>query len=149
MDLNLDINPPAHIIECANAVRADLLFGPRYAHIPDDDITKFDNQLHTADCTSLSEIPEPFAPVYSGPVGNALREYIEDMPSELYVDEDGYVSEDEPEGYSDDCPECGHLDDPNPDCPSCDGSGEVWYKTLSHIEIVTAVFGRTIATEFR
>lgn len=126
---------PEHIKAIAGAIRYDLLYGPTYARIPQGDVTKF-----TADdCATLYEDLEKgegdiIEETYVGQLAQALRNYLDTLPSVFYVGEyTECVSETEPEGFED---ECGSWCDPEP------------YYAYDSAAIREAIFGKLIAKEF-
>lgn len=123
---------PPHIKVAAEACAADLMHGPRFARTPEgEDWTKL-----TEDDVSpiASDLEGAVTQVYSGPVGDLLREFIAELPT-AYVDEDDFVHTSEPEGIEDE--ETGEVFGPTP------------YSELPAREVVEALFGATIAHEFR
>lgn len=130
---------PAHINAAANAVRYDLMHGPAFVRIPQGDVTRFtDDDLATfySDAKEGAEPGDIVCECYTSPVADALRAFIEELPGTLYYDDDcGCVMESEPEGELDD--ESGEWIEPAP------------YYAVESRDIVEALFGRTIAGEFR
>lgn len=130
------VDAPEHIKACAAAVRYDLLYGPAWAAIPPAGIEAFTVDMFATyfdDLEQLKEEGHTVEEVYTGRVGDALREYIENLPGELYYDADaGDVMASEPEGEEID----GEWYEPAP------------YYALSARDVVEALFGKTIATEF-
>jgi hypothetical protein len=126
---------PAHIQACASAIRYDLWHGPTFSRIPQGDITKFTIDDYSSEYSLLEEDRKEgdvIEETYIGAVAQALREYIDTLPSTVYVDEYGYVSGHEPEGeYDGD-----EYIEPVP------------YRALDRSDIVEIVFGKTIAKEF-
>ena len=134
---------PPHIDACASAVRYDLLHGPAWAAVPPAGIEAFTADHFATFREDLEDLEAEgcaVSEVYAGPVAQALRDFIDDLPT-LYVDEVGFASEYEPQGYWDEDPE--DLDnemswvDPEP------------YYEVSGADLVSALFGPTIAREFR
>lgn len=124
---------PAHIHACASAVRYDLLHGPAFARVPTSGIEAFTVDHFATFAEDLEECDGAISEVYSGPVADALREFIDAMPSAIYCDDSGYVIGDSvPEGEEID----GEWYEPEP------------YYILDGREIVSAIFGKTIASEF-
>ena len=123
---------PDHIREAAIACASDLMNGPRYARLPASGSWK---DFGEDDWSGLpSDLEGDVTGVYSGPVGDMLREFIADMPSTLYADEDQeFVSTDEPQGEEID----GEWIEASP------------YLQIEGGQIVEALFGATIAREFR
>lgn len=122
---------PAHIRAAAAACSYDLLFGPLHARKPaSGDWADFseDDYAPVAD-----DLGPQTTQVYTGPVGEMLREFISELPSTLYADEDQeFVSADEPEGEEID----GEWTEPSP------------YLAVEGRQIVEALFGPTISKEF-
>jgi hypothetical protein len=135
-----------HIAAAALAVRYDLLHGPSYSLIPAAGITAFNADSFASFASDLDGAAGSITETYSGPVGDALRDFIGDLPGALYVDESGYlIGEREPDGewLNADGEPCGPYDD-----------GAEWqesesYYVLDSRELVAALFGETIAREFR
>lgn len=126
---------PDHIQAIAGAIRYDLMFGPTYSRIPQGDVTKFtadDVASFEADLETVEgDIVEQ---TYTGKLADALRDYLESLPSTLYVTEyTESVTETEPEGYED---EFNEWQEPEP-CYSYDSTA-----------IKEVIFGKTIAREF-
>lgn len=139
--LALAIPVPPHIAACAAAVRYDLLHGPAYACVPAAGIEAFTVDHFATFAADLSECEGEVSEVYSGPVADALRAFIDAMPGTLYCDESGYVMGDsEPEGeWLEPDEEDGEPEwhEPEP------------YYAVSGSDLVAAVFGSTIGKEFR
>jgi hypothetical protein len=128
---------PSHIRVCANMIYYDLTHGPAFARIPAAGIEAItDDHLATirSDAEDECEPGDRVVEVYTGPIADALRAFIDDLPSTLYVDDDAEcVMDTEPQGEEID----GEWCEPTP------------YFTLEGRTIVEAVFGPTIAREFR
>jgi hypothetical protein len=131
---------PPHIEACSRAICYDLLFGPSWSLIPSNDITKYN-----ADClaTFRADLEDDFEEgdvieeTYVGQVAQALRDFIDSLPSEIYYDKQlGEVLDKEPEGYED---EDGEYYEPDWDD----------YYKLDSADIVEVLFGKTIAREFK
>lgn len=124
---------PAHIEACARAIAYDLWHGPSYSLIPHEGIEAFTSDHFAAFASDLDETQGSITETYSGPVADALADFMRDLPSTLYVDESGYLlGESEPEPWTD---------------------GEGWFEpepcyVLSSREIVAALFGDFLAKEF-
>lgn len=139
------VQVPAHIAAIAGACAADLLFGPRYTA---------DCEPEAFDADSVATFPDDVegTPVelYTSRAADALRAFLSDsVPSVVYVDADAgvVIGESEPDS-SEECPECG-----GDGCDICDGSGriEACMESIYQVDsrdIVTALFGQTIAREF-
>jgi len=122
---------PAHVQTAAAACRSDLLNGPRYARRPASGRWE---DFGEDDWSALaSDLEGETSQVYGGPVGDMLREFIREMPSTLYADEDQeFVSTEEPT-----CEEVdGETIEPSP------------YVVVQGRQIVEAVFGEVISREF-
>lgn len=130
---------PDHIHAAASAVRYDLMHGPAYCRIPQGDVTKFtDDDFATYPEDLDAKDGDTISNAYAGPIGDALRDFIAGLPSSLYIDtQSDCVMESEPEGYQDE--ETGEWFEPE------------WsdFVALDSSDIVAALFGRTIAREFR
>lgn len=120
---------PAHVRIAAGACAADLMHGPRFAREPKDGWEKL-----TEDDVSpiASDLDGKVTQVYQGPVGDLLRDFIAELPT-LYIDEDDCIHTSEPESYELD----GEMMDPASYCE------------LASTSVVEALFGTTIAHEFR
>ena len=132
-------NVPCYILECAEAIHSDLMYGPKRSIIPKGDITLFDG--NTYDCTQRPEDDleegDILVETYTDLVGNTLREYIDGLPRELWVDSCAdEILDSEPEGWEDE--ETGEWIEP---------FWEDYWRLGTH-EIVEALFGPTIAKEF-
>lgn len=150
-DIQDHIAVPEYIHACANACRYDLLHGPSFVRVPWGNVENVtDDDLATLWQDAADECEEACGDVveetYTGRVGNALRAFLDDLPSELWVDTDcGYVMDSEPDAY-----------EANPDYDADDEESgpEYWDVDLSstyHLDrrsVIEALFGRTIAHEF-
>jgi hypothetical protein len=138
------ISVPDHIRAAANAVAYDLLHGPSYSLIPKAGIESFDCDCFATFAQDLDESEGEITETYCGPVADALRAFIDDLPT-LYVDESGYASEIEPEGY--------YVDLDGEECDSdVDGAEYVEpgpYYLVDSSSLVESLFGQTIARHFR
>ncbi len=122
---------PSHIAAAARACASDLLHGPRYARMPSSGSWKDFSEDDWA--VVPSDLEGEVSNVYAGPVGNMLREFIQDMPSTLYADEDQeFVSTEEPTSEEID----GEILEASP------------YVVVEGRQIVEALFGPTISREF-
>jgi hypothetical protein len=126
------VTVPAYIREAATACAADLLGGPQFARKPESGSW---DDFGEDDWGPLAEdLDGEISQVYTGPVGKMLRDFIQELPSSLYADEDqDSVMTDEPQGEEVD----GEWYEPGP------------YYEIGSREIVEALFGETIAREFR
>ncbi|MFZ3481648.1 hypothetical protein [Sphingomonas sp. 3-13AW] len=125
------VDVPPHIRAAAAACAADLLHGPRFAVLPASGDWKSFTEDH------WSALPEDLegdtTGVYAGPVGDMLREFIQELPSTLYADVDQeFVSTEEPRGEEID----GEWFEPDPAIE------------IGSRQIVQALFGETISKEF-
>ncbi len=144
------ITVPPHIAACATAVTYDLLHGPAWVILPfgeaihlDPDYMEIYNTQSEAmdDAEPLDRVAQAY-----GQPAETLREFIGNLPGTLYVDTDsGSVSECEPESQW-----CDIEEDENGE------EIEVWYDNdnssiyeCDSRDIVLALFGQTIAREFR
>jgi hypothetical protein len=135
------IDVPDHITACARACYYDLMHGPSWSRIPQGDVARFtvdDYGSIREDMEDESESGDLIEETYTGKVGDALRAFIDNLPSQCWIDCDSdCYSESEPESsYQDDegeWHEC-YLDD------TCQ---------LDRSDIVAALFGQTISREFR
>jgi hypothetical protein len=132
------INAPKYIYACADAIRYDLMHGPCWSLIPQgiienftvDHVATFYDDL--VDAIIEGDVVEE---TYTGIVADTLRQYIDELPCELYIECDtDCVMDSEPQGYLDE--ELGEDIEPMP------------YYIVTHKSIVEAVFGSTIAKEF-
>lgn len=138
---------PSHILACASACRYDLYHGPCYSRLPAQGIEAFtvdDYATFASDLEPDLQEGDTIAETYTGPIGDALRAYIESLPSELYVDWSGYASEYEPEGE--------WIDAEGEPCDA-DTEGAEWvepeaYYLCRRSDIVAAIFGDFMAKEF-
>lgn len=132
---------PAHIEAAARAVRYDLYHGPSWVRVPGGDVTRFTYDDHATFRDDLGPDTKPgdvIAETYLSPVADALRAFIDDLPSELWVDTmSDCVLTSEPEAWEDE--ESGERVEPE------------WsdYVHLDGRDIVTALFGGVIGAEFR
>jgi len=137
--LNAKFFIPAHINACAVVAKQDLFNGPTVSIIPQGKIELFDGIAYSVEDLELAEdeaedgdlIVETFG--YSSPVYDALTEYLASLPREVYYDaQSGEICEKLPE-YSD------------------EDENELFYEdyyTVSHSDIVKALFGSFFAREF-
>ena len=155
---------PDHIQAIANAVRYDLLHGPSWLLVPNGDVTKvnddclasFRDDLNDDDDVNESDLIEE---TYTGIAAQALRDYIDDLPSTVYVDTDcGFISTQEPEGTWENPEDLGMDDDTDPALLGYEMNdiGQVWCEPYmdntyhcDRSDIIEALLGRTIAREFR
>ena len=159
-----NITVPDYVRACADAVEYDLMYGPAYARIPYGNIENFTMDDYATIYEDVEEdcVPEcgdRIESVYTGSVGQALRDFIEDLPTECWVDTDcdGYM-ESEPESAEfiesdiseEDCADLGV------ELTTHNGATGYWQEcnmeSVYHInqaEIVESLFGETISREFR
>lgn len=141
------VDVPAHIAACASACRYDLLYGPSFARIPPAGIEAFTVDDYATFRADLEDSEGEITETYVGPIGDALREFIDSLPSQLFYDPDCEdVMTSEPEGE--------YLDGETLEPCDSDAEGAQYfepseYYELGRHEIVQALFGETIAKEFR
>ena len=128
---------PAHIEACAKAIRYDLMHGPCWALIPGGKIENFTIDCYASDFEDLEQDAadgDIICEAYSGPVYDALLEYWENLPRELYYDAmSGELLESLPE--------------PDPEQPE----DELFFEDIYSVgigDIRAALFGKTLANEF-
>jgi hypothetical protein len=133
---------PEHIMNCARAIRYDLMHGPSWSLIPGANIEAFTSPDYFAtlydDLIGECEVGDQLVETYVGPVAKALQDYISELPSESYLDTfSGECLEDAPEPYVDE--DEGTCVEPN------------WedYILLRHRDLVEVLFGKVIADEFK
>jgi hypothetical protein len=133
------ITVPDYIGSAATACAYDLMHGPSWSRIPGNDVTKFsddDVALFREDVEDECEPGDAISETYTGPVGDALRAFIDDLPGDGYVDTDaGDFSTSAPEAWEDDD---GEVIEPSWEC----------YRQVERRDIIQALFGATIAREF-
>jgi hypothetical protein len=138
------IDVPKHITEIAAACAGDLLHGPVRVLLADGTAESFDEG-----CTyRWGDEPEHcdlvpghhYGPHYTSPAADALRGFIEGLPT-LYIDEDDCIHTKEPS------PELIDWDDEDSDYRRCTRAPD--YCELDRTDVVAALFGKTIAKEFR
>ena len=155
---------PDYVQACADAVCYDLMYGPTYARIPYGNIENFtrDDYATIYEDTEEDCVPEcgdRIESVYTGSVGQALRDFIEDLPSECWVDTDCdcYMTR-EPDSH-----EFIESDISEEDCAAFgveltthNGVTGYWQECnmesvyhLDRAEIVESLFGKIISREFR
>lgn len=121
---------PAHIKLAARACAADLMHGPCYVQKPKsgkwEDISE-DDWSHIP-----SDLEGEVSQVYSGDLGNALRDFINEIPA-LYADEDRESVMFSP------------IEGEEVDGEWIEGQPSF---ELERREILEALFGKTISTEF-
>lgn len=146
---------PSHVATCAGMCAYDLMHGPSFAKVPPAGIEAIDPDCQATYAADLEDVEGEITEVYSGPVGEALRAFLADLPSALYVDEDcGGVSErePEPEGYWIDSE--GEMHD-SLDEEEAEALGATWHEydmsgfwQIDRSGIVLILFGETIARHF-
>lgn len=126
------VQVPAHIREAAAACASDLMNGPRYARLP---VSGRWEDFSEDDWSPLAgDLEGQVSGVYTGPVGDMLRGFIQELPSTLYADEDQeFASTEQPVGEEVD----GEWIEASP------------YFEIDSAQIVEALFGQTISREFR
>ena len=151
--IHAKIAVPAHIRACANACLYDLVHGPSFVRIPwgnvenvaNDDPATYRDDLEDECEYACGDVIEE---TYPGRVGDAVRAFIDDLPSEVWVDTDcDDLMLTEPDEY-----------EANPDHTGEDdletNGPEVYENDLSstyHLgrhDIIRALFGATFAREF-
>lgn len=138
---------PAHILACASACRYDLYHGPTFSRLPAQGVEAFtvdDYATFASDLELILGEGDTITETYCGPIGDALRAYIETLPSELYVDWSGYATDCEPQGE--------YLDAEGEPCDG-DAEGAEWcepegYTLCDQRDIIAAIFGDFMAKEF-
>jgi len=140
------ITIPPHIAACASACRYDLYHGPCFSRVPPEGIEAFTVDHYATFASDLEDLPGETTETYVGPVGDALRGFLDGLPSKLFVDaEAGCILEREPEGE--------YLNAKTMEPCDSDAEGAEYfepgeYYELDHGDIVEALFGKTIAREF-
>lgn len=144
------IDVPDYIRACANSCYYDLMHGPSWSRIPQGDITKFNDDClatYREDLDDEAESGDLVTETYTGPVGDALRAFLGDLPSRAWVDADCdcYMTRE---------PEAEFISDDDGDSEN-DGERGFWQEPhwesiyqLDRSDIVAALFGPTIAREF-
>lgn len=142
---------PDYIHACANACRYDLMHGPSFVRIPwgnvenftDDDLATFYDDVADECEDACGDVIEE---TYTGRVGDALRAFIDSLPSDLWVDVDcDCVMTSEPDQFEANPDYDSDDEDSGPEYFECDLSN-VWH--VERREIIESLFGRTIAKEF-
>lgn len=128
------VKVPPHIQACAGAIRYDLLWGPSFSRIPPEGIEHFTADDLSTFYSDLEDDPGEITETYCGPVADALKGFIADLPTLYYEEWSGYVYESEPQPYED----YDHDEWTEPE-----------YYVLDRQTVVEALFGKTIAREFR
>jgi hypothetical protein len=139
---------PSHIWACASAIRYDLLHGPSWSLIPEGNIEKFTFDSYASNRFDLEEnarFGDLIQETYSGRVAETLRDYIEELPHQLwYCEDSGELCNFEPGSM--------YVNSSGEECdPDEEGAelGDFWtYACVSHKKIVEALFGKTIANNF-
>lgn len=161
VDAVLDhITPPQRIKDIANAIFSDLMYGPKYAVAPGGDWSKW-TEDYTGDYTQVEELSEHGdpVPVFTSPLAKELRDYLDDLPSELWYDnQSGCILTSAPEAEFDEeffneALEAWKADPDHDEEPQKEDYMDEpdWSEitTLDRGIIVEALFGKTIAKEFR
>lgn len=132
------IEVPAHIRAIANAVAYDLLHGPSYLLLPGGEITNVNDDCVATfrdDLDADEAAGDLVEETYVGKAAIALRGFLDEMPTQLWLDtESDCVQDTAPEGEEVDGEWC-----------------EPFYEDFvlfERREIIEAVFGSTIAREF-
>jgi hypothetical protein len=126
---------PGYINVCADMVRYDLLHGPAFARLPKDGIKAITNDdLATLyeDAEESCDEGDTVVSVYESVVGDTLRDWLAFLPTLYYEEWSGDVTDSEPQGEEIE----GEWYEPE-------------YSVVSDSDVVEALFGRTIAREFR
>lgn len=130
---------PSHIQHCANVAKEDLFNGPTLSIIPKGRIEDFLGECYPTEDSELAQenaengdlIVETFA--HDSPVYEALISFLEMLPREIYYDS-----------------QSGELCESLP-VETEEEEGELFYNdfyTVSHSDIVKALFGSFFAREF-
>ena len=142
---------PPHIAACASACYYDLMHGPSFSRIPWGNIENFTDDDYVTLWQDVEDEREDACgdmveETYTSQVGNALRDFLDDLPYELWVDTDcGCVMEREPDWTEKNTDYDENDDESGPQYFEIDMSN-IWH--LGRREIIEALFGRTIAREF-
>ena len=153
---------PDYVQACADAVCYDLMYGPAYARIPYGNIENFTRDDYTTIYEDVEEdcVPEcgdRIESVYTGSVGQALRDFIEDLPTECWVDTDwdDYMTR-EPESYEFIDGDESEAEERGYELTTHNGAMGYWQEIdlssvyhLDRAEIVESLFGKVISREFR
>lgn len=125
------VERPAHIIAAAQACASDLMNGPAYAQKPaSGEWTDFCEDDWSHQPEDFEGVPES---VYAGKVGDILRDFISELPTLYSNGDQDEAFENEPNGEEID----GEWFEPEP------------YFEIDSSQVVEALFGATIAKEFR
>jgi hypothetical protein len=151
-DIEHLIAVPEHISAIAAAVASDLLYGPKRVWLKDGTAESFDEDL----VYSYGEYPDDeerqpyladdwYGMLYTSPAADALSAFIDALP-QLYIDEDGCVTDSEPSSdpmdyINEDDEYAVHDAHRRIEIP------EYW--EIDRRGVVEVLFGRTIAREFR
>lgn len=148
------ISVPPHIAFVADAIARDLTYGPAWVILPGGDVEALTDDCDVyylrADAEEDCEEGDKIVSAYGKTMTGALRDFIDNLPSTLYVDTDaGYATESEPESQ---WSEMVMQEDEEGN----EYEEEVWHdEDMSNWfecdwrDIVAALFGDTIAREFR
>lgn len=137
------VDTPIHIQACANAVLFDLMHGPSWSRVPGGNIELFTDDCFATFQEDLEGEMEPgdlLVQTYVSIVADTLRGFIDELDT-LYCDEDGFVSETEPQWEAN--PEFTGEDECEPEYFE-----PVPYYEVSGRDLIEALFGRTLAREF-
>lgn len=129
---------PSHIVACASAIRYDLYHGPTWSLILEGNIEKFNRDCFATDPNDLeAKDGDIVEETYIGKVAEALRDFIDALPSELFFDADCEEFLDkEPEPYQDDDEK---WIDP------CEWGN---FHLVERRDIVASLFGKMLSREF-
>ena len=89
---------PPYVQAMASAVKYDLMHGPAYAEIPENGIENFTVDDYASFPEDLND-PEKAVLVFDDLYNHFTKWLDDNFPSEIYVDDLGYASENEPTGY--------------------------------------------------
>ena len=138
------VTVPPLIERIAAACAGDLLYGPKRVWLPDGSPESFDED----NVYSWGDEPDDedrraddwYGGLYTSPAADLLRDFIGDLPT-LYIDEFGDVHDSEPSSDPDDWTDEDDESGRYIEAPS--------YNELDRDLVIEALFGRTIAREFR
>lgn len=135
---------PDYIRAIANACKYDLRYGPTWIKIPQSDIALVNDDCVVSfydDAAEDMDGNDLVQETYNSIAAEALREFIAELPSEVWVDCDcDYVNEVEPDQYEEYENDNGEIE-----------MQEVCFENIWHVEhkqIVAALFGEFFAKEF-
>lgn len=130
---------PKHIEHAVSCLSHDLFNGPTVALLPNGDIEQFCGEwVYLEDSESLKQEAQDgdiVEEAYAGKIGDAVRDFIDTLPSEMFWDDFAEILLDkEPQAYEED----GEIIEPS------------WDEIikLDRKDIVSALFGSFFAREF-